>query len=55
MSDDDDDDVIHPFVSVAGEILLGLKYNYHESVFEVQVHKAKDLIAADQRKNTTDP
>ncbi|XP_057306003.1 uncharacterized protein LOC130644420 isoform X3 [Hydractinia symbiolongicarpus] len=53
--DDDDDDVIHPFVSVAGEILLGLKYNYHESIFEVQVHKAKDLIAADQRKNTTDP
>ncbi len=40
---------------VAGEILLGLKYDTSAQTFEIQIHKAKDLVAVDTEKNTSDP
>ena len=42
-------------MKVAGEILLGFKYDEAKQHFEVQIHKAKGLVAADTRKNTSDP
>eukprot|EP00794_Sanderia_malayensis_P000447 gene447-1088_t len=44
-----------PQVKVAGEIFLGLKYEASSQHFEVQVHKAKGLVAVDTRKKTSDP
>eukprot|EP00112_Aurelia_sp_Birch-Aquarium-sp1_P021907 Seg60.3 transcript_id=Seg60.3/GoldUCD/mRNA.D3Y31 product="Synaptotagmin-like protein 4" protein_id=Seg60.3/GoldUCD/D3Y31 len=46
---------LRPQVKVAGEILLGFKYDETKQHFEVQIHKAKGLVAADTRKNTSDP
>ena len=48
-------EALRPQVNIAGEILLGLKYDESFQQFEVQVHKAKDLVAADARKNSSDP
>ena len=42
-------------MKIAGEILLGLKYDETKQHFEVQIHKAKGLVAADSKKNTSDP
>ena len=51
----EDGDGLQPSVSAAGEIMVGLKYNSSEGQLEVQIHRAKDLIPADPKKNTTDP
>ena len=48
-------EALRPQVKVAGEILLGFKYDEVKQHFEVQIHKAKGLVAGDTRKNTSDP
>lgn len=42
-------------VTVTGEVLFGLKYNKHKQQLEIQIHRAKDIAAADQRKGRSDP
>ena len=51
----DIDEALMPKVRVAGEILVGLKYLSKDKHFEVQIHRAKDLVAADPKKHTSDP
>uniref|UniRef100_A0A7M5UU22 Uncharacterized protein n=1 Tax=Clytia hemisphaerica TaxID=252671 RepID=A0A7M5UU22_9CNID len=54
-SDYSDEEDIAETVQVAGELLLGFRYVPKEKLFEVQVHKAKDLIIGDSIDNSTDP
>ena len=42
-------------VTVTGEVFFGLKYNKHKHQLEVQVHRAKDIAAADEKKGRSDP
>ena len=42
-------------VAVTGEVLFGLKYNKHKHQLEVQIHRAKDIAAADEKKGRSDP
>ena len=48
-------EALRPHVKVAGEIVLGLKYDAEGQRFEVQIHRANGLLAADSKKNTSDP
>ncbi|XP_078372421.1 uncharacterized protein LOC144656073 isoform X3 [Oculina patagonica] len=42
-------------VTVTGEVLFGLKYNKHKHQLEVQIHRAKDIAAADEKRGRSDP
>ena len=42
-------------IAVTGEVLFGLKYNKHKHQLEVQIHRAKDIAAADEKKRRSDP
>lgn len=42
-------------VPVTGEVLFGLKYNKHKNQLEVQIHRAKDIAAADEKRGKSDP
>ncbi|XP_065056868.1 uncharacterized protein LOC135685055 isoform X2 [Rhopilema esculentum] len=48
-------EALRPHVKVAGEIVLGLKYDAEAQRLEVQIHRANGLLAADSKKNTSDP
>ena len=55
QSDADLYDTIRPELKIAGQVMLGLKYDHVSGQLEVQVHKATDLFAVDTKKNTSDP
>ena len=42
-------------VAVKGEVLFGLKYDKKKDQLEVQIHRAKDIAAADEKKGRSDP
>lgn len=42
-------------VTVTGEVLFGLKYNKHKQQLEIQIHRAKDIAAADPKRGRSDP
>ena len=42
-------------VTVTGEILFGLRYDKHKYQLEVQIHRAKDIAPADEKKGRSDP
>lgn len=50
-----DEEDLSESVQVAGDLLLGFKYDQKTKQFEVQVHKARDLIIGDSVENSTDP
>lgn len=50
-----EDEDVSENVQVAGEVLLGFRFDHTEKLLEIQVHKAKDLIIGDSSENTTDP
>ena len=42
-------------IPVTGEILFGLKYDKHKDQLQVQIHRAKDIAPADEKKGKSDP
>ena len=42
-------------VSVSGEILFGLSYNYREGVLEVSIKECRNLAPVDSKKSRSDP
>lgn len=42
-------------VAVKGEVLFGIKYDKKKNQLEVQIHRAKDIAAADEKKGKSDP
>lgn len=42
-------------ITVTGEILFGLRYDKHKYQLEVQIHRAKDIAPADEKKGRSDP
>ncbi|XP_068698307.1 synaptotagmin-like protein 2 isoform X2 [Montipora foliosa] len=42
-------------VVVKGEVLFGIKYDKRKNQLEVQIHRAKDIAAADEKKGRSDP
>lgn len=42
-------------VTVSGEILFGLTYNYKEGCIEVTIKECRNLAPADVKRNRSDP
>ena len=42
-------------IPVTGEILFGLKYDKNKHQLEVQIHRAKDIAPADEKRGRSDP
>ena len=41
-------------VTVTGEVQFGLKYNFRHHKLEVQIHRARNIAAADSKKRKSD-
>ena len=42
-------------IPVTGEVLFGLRYDKRKDQLEVQIHRAKDIAPADEKKGRSDP
>ena len=42
-------------IPVTGEVLFGLKYDKRKYQLEVQIHRAKGIAAADEKRGKSDP